>query len=281
MKIALFGANSSICKELKPMFEKISEVTTIGRSNSDIIIDLSNTNSEIDLPNGFDAIIHTSAYFGSSNLEGIYESINVNLIGTLKLFDASIAAGIKHFIYISSIYSHLKSDSSLYSIYSLTKKWSEEVLMLYVADKDIKLTILKPSPIYGNYKSNRQHQPFFYSIIDKIKNNQNVTFYGNRDPKRNFIHIEDLCTIIFKTVIYKIGGEFDCANPKNITFIDIANAAKIVFKSNSEIIFDTSKDDITDLEIDFKYNLYELIDFQPKISIQEGINKIKILPFQN
>ena len=81
MKIALFGANSSITKELKPMFEKISEVTTIGRSNADIIIDLSNTNSEIDLPNGFDAIIHTSANFGSSNLQGIFESINVNLIG--------------------------------------------------------------------------------------------------------------------------------------------------------------------------------------------------------
>src|SRR6476659_5636982 len=103
MRILLFGANSSISRSLIPYLTKFSKVITAGRSNSDIKIDLAK-HSEIKLPSGIDVLIHTAAHFGGKDIESIGNSININVIGTIELCDAAIEAGVKRFIYISSIY---------------------------------------------------------------------------------------------------------------------------------------------------------------------------------
>jgi nucleoside-diphosphate-sugar epimerase len=148
---------------------------------------------------------------------------------------------------------------------------------LYCKGKDIKLTILRPSQIYGNFESNRINQPFFYSIIQKVKNNQEVVFYGKHDPARNFIHIDDVAEIIFRVVERGIEGNFDCIFNNNITFTDIACAAKSAFKSSSRILFDDSKPDIEDNVIAINTILYDLIDYYPKITIEEGIKRLASL----
>ncbi|RZK22129.1 MAG: NAD(P)-dependent oxidoreductase [Flavobacterium sp.] len=275
MQIALFGANSSISQAVKPLFEKVSNVMTIGRSNADIILDLNNYPSEFNLPPDIDALIHTAAHFGGLNVDEISDAVMVNVIGTLKLYDASVRAGINQFIYISSIYSHLKADSPLYGIYSISKKYAEEILRLHSKNKPTKLTILRPSQIYGGFESNRIHQPFFYSIIDKIRKNELVTFYGKHDPQRNFIHIDDLAEIIYQVVIKGVEGDFDCAFPENITFAGIADAARSVFQSESEILFDRDKPDLADINIKYDHNLYEILNFQPKITMLEGMRSLK------
>jgi nucleoside-diphosphate-sugar epimerase len=273
MKIAIVGNNSSISKALITCINSGEEIITLGRKDADIEIDL-NSKNNITLPDGIDAIIHTAAHFGGTTLKDICDAINVNIVGTIKLLDAAIISNVKQFIYISSIYSHLQSDSKFYNIYSISKKCSENVLKLYSTNKAIKLVILRPSLIYGNFQSNRKHHPFFYSLVDKIRKNEKVIFYGRRDPKRNFIYIDDLANIIYKTVQHKIEGEYDCAYPKDTSFIEIAKAAKVAFNSNSEIVFDHSFEDIPDINIKFETSLYEKIHFKPEISIYSGMNII-------
>ena len=273
MKIALIGGNSSISKSIIPKFTSGEKFISFGRKDEDFTIDL-NDSENVSLQDGIDVVIHTAAHFGGTSLKDTCEAININIIGTLKLFDAAVVSKAKQFIYISSIYSHLKMDSKLYSIYSLTKKCSEDILKLYAVDKPIKLVILRPSQIYGNFQSNRIHQPFLYSLIDKIKKNEKVIFYGARDPKRNFIHIDDLATIIYRTVHDKIEGDYDCAYPLNTSFVEIAKAAKAAFNSNSDIVFDKTLQDIEDLNIQFETSLYEKINFYPEISMSIGMQML-------
>ena len=260
MKIALVGNSSSISQAFINCVKPGEKIITLGRKNADFEIDL-NSNNDIFLPDGIDVMIHTAAHFGGTTINEICDAINVNIVGTLKLFDAAIKSNVKQFVYISSIHSHLLSDSKQYNIYSISKKCSEEVLKLYAANKPVKLVILRPSHIYGNFHANRKHQPFFYALIEKIRKNEKVVFYGSRDPKRNFIHINDLANIIYKTVENKIEGEYDCAYPFNTSFMKIAEAARIAFGSKSEIIFDHSFEDIPDFKIKFETTLYEKINF--------------------
>lgn len=277
MKVALVGVTSSITRALIPLFSGKAETITLGRKNADTIIDLNNHLEEIVLEKDIDVLIHTSAHFGGVTYESISEAIMVNVLGTLKMLHAANIAGVKHFVYISSIYSHLKPSSNLYSIYSETKRSSEEVMKLYCKGKDIKLTILRPSQIYGNLESIMIKQPFFYSIIQKMKNNQEVVFYGTHDPKRNFIHIDDVAEIIYKVVEKGIEGDYDCLFKDNITFTQIARAAKLAFKSHSEILFDKSKPNIEDNIIQINTLLYDLIDYYPKVTIEEGIRRLATL----
>jgi nucleoside-diphosphate-sugar epimerase len=277
MKVALVGVTSSISRSLMPLFKDKAEIITLGRKDADVIIDLNNFSEQISLDKNIDVIIHTSAHFGGITYEAISEAVMVNVQGALKMMHAAHVAEVKHFVYISSIYSNLRPSSNLYSIYSVTKRFSEEILKLYCKGKDIKLTILRPSQIYGNFESNQINQPFFYSIIQKVKNNEEVVFYGRHDPVRNFIHINDVAEIIFRVVERRIEGDFDCVFNDNITFTDIASAAKSVFRSNSRILFDGSRPDIEDNVIPINTSLYDLIDYYPKITIEEGIKRLASL----
>jgi nucleoside-diphosphate-sugar epimerase len=271
MKVALVGVNSSISKVLIPLFSYEAEILTLGRKNADITIDLSNQNHQVFLEQGIDVMIHTSAHFGGVTYEEISDSVIVNVLGALKMMNAAFHSGVKHFIYISSIYSHLQSSSNFFNIYSVTKKFSEEILELFCKGKNIKLTILRPSQIYGNFESNRINQPFFYSIVKKVRNNEDVIFYGTHDPMRNFIHINDLAEIIYRVVKRGIEGNYDCVYNENITFTQIVHAAKLAFNSNSKIIFDKSKPDIADNVFEINTSLNDLINFYPRISIEEGM----------
>ncbi len=270
MKIALVGNSSSISQALISLFKSGEEIITLGRKDADVEIDL-NRQDKISLPNGIDVMIHTAAHFGGSSLTDTCDAINVNILGTLRLFDAAIESKVKQFVYISSIYSHLQPTSKLYGVYSISKKCSEDLLKLYSINKSIKLVILRPSQIYGNFQSNKKHQPFFYSIIDKVRKNEKVVFYGKRDPKRNFIHINDLAKIIYRTVFDNIEGDYDCAFPYDTSFLEIAEAAKVAFNSKSEIVFDQSFEDVPDVGIKFETSLYKKINFKPEISIFNGI----------
>lgn len=276
MQIALFGGNSSISKSLKTLLSEHNEVVTLGRSNSDIIIDINNIPNEFKLPYNLDTIVLTSADFGGNELDDYLNAINVNVIGVLKLFDLAINSNVKHFIFISSIYTHFEAKSPLSSIYSISKKFSEEVLLHYLKDKQIKLTIIRPTQIIGNFKSNRIRQPFFYSLIQQIKDSQNVKIFGKNDPKRNFIHIDDLSSILHKVILKKLEGVYDCAFPHNTSFLEITNFAKILYQSSSEISFDKTKPDIFDNVLNYNYDLYDLINQYPKITIFEAIKELDL-----
>jgi nucleoside-diphosphate-sugar epimerase len=277
MKVALVGVSSSISSAIITLFSDKVEIITLGRKNADIIIDLNNQLEQVKLEKNIDVMIHTSAHFGGVTYEAISEAIMVNILGALKMIHAASLEGVKHFVYISSIYSHLSPNSNHYSIYSVTKKSSEEVLRLYCKGKNIKLTILRPSQIYGNFISNRINQPFFYSIIEKVKNNQEVVLYGTHDPLRNFIHIDDVAEIIYKVVENGVEGDFDCVFSDNITFTQIVYAAKLAFRSHSEIRFDESKPDIEDNITELNTLLYDLINYNPKITIEEGMRRLASL----
>lgn len=274
MKILIIGGTSSIAKILKPILSEFSEVITAGRKDCDIIIDLNNTNQVINFPDNIDVIIHTAAGFGGNTFDDILNAEYVNVIGTLKLCEAAVQANVKHFIYISSIYSELKDNSVNYSIYSISKKHAEEIALFYCKKRQLPITILKPTMLYGNDDSFRKHQPLIYAFADKAQSKENIDIYGKHDAKRNYLHIDDLAIIIKQVIRHKITGIFSLTNTEDITISQIAKAAMQAFKSNGQINFITNKENIADNVFGNDDTLYNLINFFPQITIEQGMNKI-------
>jgi len=120
MKALIVGGTSSIANALKPKLAQFCEVITAGRSSCDITLDLSEEN--ISLPKDIDVIIHTAAHFGGKTAEEIMAAEKINVIGTVRLCKAAVDAGVKHFVYISSIFSNATPDEPNYSVYSISKK---------------------------------------------------------------------------------------------------------------------------------------------------------------
>ena len=274
MKILIVGGTSSLGCALKPVLSEIGEVITAGRKECDIRLDLNDPIEKITLPNNIDAVIHTAAHFGGKTVEEILEAENVNVLGTLKLCQAAVQAKAKHFILISSMFSCLNKNSEYYNIYALSKKHSEEIAHFYCSLHSLPLTILRPSQIYGNKENFRRHQPFFYMMIDKAENGEDITIYGSNDALRNYIYIDDLVKIIEKVVQNKIEGIYSCMYPIDLTYSQIAKAAILAFNSKGRIFFLKNKPDIPNNIFEKDGSLYKKIGFYPQISIKDGMKKI-------
>lgn len=274
MKTLIVGGTSTLGLALKPALAEFSEVATAGRKDCDFVLDLGDPVERISMPPNVDTVVHAGANFGGLDISEILAAENINVLGTLKLCHAAAEGGVKHFVFISSIFSCMKAESALFSVYALSKKHAEEAARFYCNRHSLALTILRPSQIYGNDDSYRTHQPFFYSIIDKASRGEDITLYGANDARRNYIHIDDLVKVIACVVKERIEGVYACMHPQDISFTQIARAAFNAFNSHAQIRFLKDQEDIPDNVFKQDDSLYQKIGFYPQISIEEGMRQI-------
>ena len=267
MNILIIGGTSSIAKYLIPILSKKHKVITAGRNHCDIYLDI---NEKFYIPNNIDIIINTTAYFKSESDEDYYNSIKTNVDGVLKLCIEANKKNIKHLIHLSSIFSDLQQCSPFYNMYAITKKFADEIMINYCDKNNLDYTILKPSQLYAQ-NIQTKHQPFFYLMINKAENGEDIYIYGKNDPLRNFLHFEDLANIIDKVVDNHILGVYDCQFPANVKYSEIAKTAQKIFKNGGNVKFLTEKKDIPDNIFEFNDDLYKKINYYPKFDINAGI----------
>lgn len=273
MRVLIVGGNSSLARVLIPILSEFAEIFTAGRSGCDIRLDLSESLTQLQLPQGIDVLINTAATFDSTNQGMLYEAECINAMGTLKLCQLCTDTGISHMVQISSIFADLDTRSPFFNAYALSKRHADELAQHYSDKTCLSLTIIRPSQFYGIGPAFREHQPFFFSMIDKVAKGEDVTIYGKHDARRNFIHVEDVANVIAQAVLKKTFGNFSCMQLEPVRYSDIVRAAAAAFKSNSQIRFLVEHKDIADNVFPFDNTLFELLDYYPRISLAQGMVK--------
>ena len=271
MKILLVGGHSSLAQALRPVLAPFADVLTAGRSGCDVELDLAWPAESFNLPTGLDAVIHLAAHFGGQNFDAMQTAEEVNVLGSLKLGHACTRAGVGHLVQISSIFAGLDEGSPFFNSYTLSKRHAEELTRLYCRSADLPLAILRPAQLYGEGESFRRHQPFLYALMDRAQRGEDIVLYGSNDAKRNFIHVEDVAEVIARVVRQRIEGRYVCASLSNALFSEIAAATVAAFGSGSTIRFDAAKSDIPDNAFAADVTLYQLIDYFPRITLEQGL----------
>ncbi len=270
----LFGGRSSLAQHLIPLLMTHSNVLTAGRMDCDIKADLTTPLDFSLFPRKLDAITLTAASFGGNELSHMVNAVEVNVAGTLKVCDLARVTNCSLLTIISTSFVSLAQNSPFYSIYALSKKHCEEVAQWYCQKYNIPLLIIRPSQIYGAGDSFKKHQPFFFSILDKVANTEDVTLYGHHDPKRNYIHVEDVASAINRAVKQKLTGLYACVAPASTSYGQVTKTAIKVFNSSSKLIFLKNKPNIPDNECEIETELYEALNWFPAISLEDGIRRI-------
>jgi nucleoside-diphosphate-sugar epimerase len=273
MKVLIIGGTSSLGVELKQHLSSMHNVTTAGRSNCDSYLDLSNSSS-FEMSSKFDVVIMTVAVFGGDDFDSYEENININVSGTLRSIAIAQESKASRFILISSMSALQNLKSPFFGIYSITKRHAEEVAEYVCKSIGMPLTILRPSQLYGENLSFNKHQPLIYSIANSAFTNQDIVFYGRNNSLRNYLHVRDFNVIIEKVIDLQIDGNYNCVHVQNITVSMVAEAAINAFDSKSKYSFDDSKTDIVDNEFVCDVKFYQIIDFEPKISINRGMRML-------
>lgn len=110
-----------------------------------------------DALDGIDAIIHTAAIV--SNAANYEDAWTVNVLGTRRVLDAAVAAGVPRFLHVSSRvafgYDYPDGVDETYPVrvtghtYGDTRVNSEAVVMTSHAAGEIDATVIRPGDVYG------------------------------------------------------------------------------------------------------------------------------------
>lgn len=279
MNVLVIGNTSILGERVIDQLKKNNNLNiyTAGRrGNVDLLIDLEN--EELIEPNGFifDQIIHCVASFNDDTIGGFIKNAKVNSIGSIKIVDLALKTKCKKIIYISStsIYQHI--DNEYYNSYAITKKHGGEYLKLLCQQHDIKLLELLPSQIYDEFSNQKKHQGLFYFIINQASKGNKLTIDGREDVNRNMIFIGDLVNVIEKCLFTDITGAYPCCSPINYKISEIVELVYREFNKKALYKFDETKVSLKKIYIpDNKNELYDLINYYPKIDLIQGINLIK------
>ena len=274
MKILIVGGTAALSISLIKVLKKEHTVITAGRKNCDIYLDLNQDIDASDFPKDIDTIIHVAASFGGKAYLDFKDAISANVLGILRIAQLSKELNVQHLILLSSMYVCLSVCSPYYTQYALTKKQSEEIALLFAKENNINLTILRPTQIYGNDKNFAKNQPFFYHMLEKAKNGEDIFIYGNHDALRNYIYVDDLNEIISRVVEKKVLGIFYCGTMTDVSYSEIAKSAQLVYGNGGKVKFLKDKEDIPNNIFDKDNALYEIINYYPNTNITKSIENI-------
>ena len=243
---------------------------------------------------GCDGVIHLAAYLGVRRTEiNSLRCLDININGTKKVLDAAIHAGTQKIIFASSseVYGEpLKNPireediTQGKSVYAVSKLAGEELVKAYHAEfETLNFTVLRYFNTYGPYQIAQFVIPKF---IRNVLNDKPPVIYGDGRQERSYNFSEDTAR-----------GTVDAlfSQEANNTTMNIGNSnALISLKDLGELVIKICGKQ-NELEINIKnsfentdrtakreiYQRYcstkrakEIIGYEPKISLEEGINKI-------
>ncbi len=179
-----------------------------------------------DLVPGHDAIVHFAAESHvDRSITGAADFVLTNVLGTQKLLQAALDAGVDKFVHVSTdeVYGSIDEGSwaedrplEPNSPYSASKASSDLVARAYARTFGMNVCITRCSNNYGSHQFPEKVIPLF---VTNLMDGKNVPLYGDGLNIRDWLHVDDHCHGIQLVLdggrpgeIYNIGGGTELTN---------------------------------------------------------------------
>lgn len=248
-------------------------IVSVGRrAGSDIVIDLRDSQASSPLTKA-EVMIHCAASFGGNRIEELIENELVNAVGCLRIAQLAAAMRCRHLIYVSTI--SALAENVRGSSYGLSKRHGQENLELACRELGMDLTSLSATQLYDDLGEARKHQPMLYRIIDYARAGRAFQFFGDKDPLRNFLFVEDLVSVIERVMDCRAAGSYTVVHPISYRFSQIVAMAFEVFGRSPEIVSCPDKPGIPSVWYPADTALYDLINYRPETDLRTGLAMIR------
>lgn len=221
-----------------------------------------------------DNIIHLAAihYIPYCN-ENPEETFDVNVMGTRNLLESS--KGID-FFFASSAAVYPPSDGPLseditgpMDVYGKTKLIGEDLVNLYSENAII-------GRFFNVYGPNETNPHLIPEIIEQIMDGNNSIELGNLTPKRDYIHVDDICMAIISLLNANKPDVYNIGNGNEYSVTEIVEVISQILDRDIEIIQDKSrmrKVEREHLLADIN-KILEKVNWTPKNSLEKGMNNL-------
>lgn len=306
MKVLVTGASGFVGQHLvKELQLQNIRVMSVGRNKSTsqaddfyVVKDFSDASAWQAPLAGCDVVIHLAARVHvmkekSPNPLDEFRQVNVN--GTLTLAKQAEKAGIKRFIYVSSVkvngeftrdnIGFGETDTpSPEDAYGVSKLEAEDGLISLANETNMEVVIIRPPLVYGSgVKAN------FFSLIKLVKRGVPLPL-GAINNKRSFLYVENLVSLIFCCIrhpaaanqIFLVSDGCDLATPELIqriaSALDVKTRLIPIPQSIIELIAKLmGKKNLAqrlcgNLQVDIS-KARQLLNWQPPFTVDEGLKK--------
>ena len=245
-------------------------------------LDITNKNElrKIFEENKIDKIIHMAARAGvraSFENKELYESVNVE--GTRNLLELANEFKIKNFIFgsSSSVYGDNKKIpfseedpiEHLVSPYAETKKKGEELCKEFHDKFGLNVTCLRFFTVYG---PRGRSDMATYRFTKLIREGNPIDMYGDGTSKRDYTYVKDIVDGVLLALDKNLG--FEIINLGDSNTIELKKLISLIEKETGKKAkinqLPMQKGDVLITYADIS-KAKRLLDYQPKIGIEEGI----------
>jgi len=232
---------------------------------------------------GIQAVIHFAwtTVPGSSMRSPRYD-VETNLVGTLHVLEASVAAGVRRVLFPSSggtIYGipqqlpipedHPTNPRCSYGILKMTV---EKYLEMFRQERGLEYTVLRISNAYGEGQPLERAQGAVGVFLSRVLNGETIEIWGNGEVSRDYIHASDIAEAFALAVegadtlhTYNVGtGEGTTLN----TLIELIG--KTTGKKPSVVYKASRPFDIQDNRLACD-RIRKAFGWSPRVSLREGI----------
>ncbi len=303
LRIVLTGATGFLGRNLLPVLCKEYEVLSVGRNNltsefgESALIPCINaeTNWQCFL-SGADVVIHTAARAHITGTKGIidydeYQEVNVE--GTRNLAQQAACAGIKRFIFISSIGVNGNTSKNPFKYsdapdphdaYSISKHRAEVVLQEIERKTGMEYVIIRPPLIYGN------KAPGNFRSLMKLSNMNLPLPLGAIYNKRSLVSIDNVVDLIAtcinhpnaKNQLFLVSDDHDVSTTELLQEMRVAAGKKplllpirlSILRLVASLFSKQSVVDKlgSDLQVDIIHTK-ETLNWKPVVSFHDGIRR--------
>ena len=282
MKIVIFGGNGFIGKALQEKARGSHEVAVFDLTKEDVR-DLGTFKKQL-LAEKPDAVINLAAILGTiKEAPSVQDLFETNVMGNLKVLKASSDAGIKNYIFASSMTVHgenkIGDHQTRFSLfnpkhgYSASKAAAEFSMIQFLKEAPgMKIVTVRPTMVLGK-GTYLPHAPI--EFIKTILVGKDIEIYGEGRHEREWVWIDDVVEGILAAVEYgasaKPGYYPFFLSSNRVAMRDLAE--KIAAKLGGKVIFTPSTTQAFTLTSDFAESQF-ILKWFPKNDIDNIIDKL-------
>ena len=269
MKILVTGSKGFIGSHL---------VEELKRLNYEVVSFPADITGSFELPE-VDCLFHLAALTNIKKCsEEPEEAIRINVSGTLNVLKAAKKAGIKKFIYMSTlgVYGNpeelpCKEDGPIHpeEFYSMSKYIGELITKTFCKQNNINFNIVRSFNVYGPKQREEFAIPF--TVKQAV---EGIVSLRNLDTTRDFYYISDLINGLTNLIGSGKNGEvYNFGSGKETSIKDIIEILEGILDKKLEINLKDSKPLVLRSQADITKSKQDF-NWEPKVSLKEGLQKM-------
>ncbi|KSU19048.1 UDP-glucose 4-epimerase [Lactococcus lactis subsp. lactis] len=237
--------------------------------------------------NDFDYIFHLAAIASvADSVARPYETHQVNFDSTMMILEIlrQNKKSLKRFVFSSSaaVYGDEPTlpkteESTIRPLtpYAIDKFASEKMAMIYYNLYDIPASATRFFNVYGpNQNPNSPYSGFISILVNRLRENTELTIFGDGEQSRDFVYIEDViqALLLIATSNQSLGEVYNVGTGIKNTINDLTKFAQKFTDKELSIKYDAARQgDIKDSLSDV--SKLESIGYKPNFDLVDGMKK--------